>query len=123
MNKEIVMRNILNVVMQPCIASPWNKKCKEIKINGLSEDGAHIMVKTKPEDTSTEITLEGDFVEEILRELPEKYRKHLVTIEHNTWISYSYVPVFDSDMQAEWDKELNDYIDKKQAWCDEHGCD
>lgn len=123
MNKEIIKRNILNVVNQPCIASPWDKNCKEIKINGLSKDGTHIMVTTKPEDSSTEITLEGDFVEYILQELPEKYRKHLVTIEHDTWISYSYVPVFDSDTQAEWDKELNNYLDLKQAWCDEHGCE
>ena len=55
--------------------------------------------------------------------LPEKYREHLVTIEHDSWISYSYVPVFDSDTQAGWDKELKDYIDRKQAWCDEHGCE
>ena len=123
MNKEIIKRNILNVVKQPSIAHPWYKNCKDVRINGLSEDGTYIMVKTKPEDSSMKINLDGDFVEYLTQELPEKYREHLVTIEHDSWISYSYVPVFDSDTQAEWDKELKDYIDRKQAWCDEHGCE
>ena len=123
MNKEIIKRNILNVVKQPCIANPWDKKFKDVRINGLSEDGTYIMVKTKPEDSSTKIDLESDFVESLLQKLPEKYREHLVTIEHDSWISYSYVPVFDSDTQAQWDKELKDYIDKKQAWCDKNGCE
>jgi hypothetical protein len=64
-----------------------------------------------------------DFVEEILKRMPEKYRDHLVTLKHDNWISYSYEPVFDTDTQAMWDKEVSDYINRKQAWCDKYGCD
>jgi hypothetical protein len=132
MNKEILKRNIEQVIMQPGFANPWNKADKKIKENGLSEDGTHIMVKTKCDDSSSQIRLKWcnngvyediDFVEEILKRLPEKYRDHLITIKHDAWISYSYVPVFDTDTQAMWDKELSDFYDAKQAWCDKYGCD
>ena len=53
-----------------------------------------------------------DYVERILEHLPEKYRDHLVTLKHDNWISYSYVPVFDTDTQAMWDKELSDFYDQ-----------
>lgn len=129
MNKEILKRNIEQVINQPCFANPWNKADKKIKENGLSEDGTHIMVKVYTDDSSWQCNLvdrEGnpiDYVERILEHLPEKYRDHLVTIKHDAWISYSYVPVFDTDTQAEWDKAVSDYIKAKQAWCDKYGCD
>ena len=128
MNKEILKRNIEQVIMQPCNA----KYPERIVPNGLSEDGTHIMVKIRPDDSSSEIRIKWrnngvyediDFVEEILKRMPDKYRDHLVTIKHDTWISYSYVPVFDTDTQAMWDKELSDFYDAKQAWCDKYGCD
>jgi hypothetical protein len=128
MNKEILKRNIEQVIMQPC-----NEKYPERVVpNGLSEDGTYIMVKTRCDDSSSQIRLKWrnngvyediDFVEEILKRIPEKYRDHLVTIKHDTWISYSYVPVFDTDTQAIWDKELSDFYDAKQEWCDRFGCD
>ena len=129
MNKEILRKNIEQVIMQPCFANPWNKADKKIKENGLSENGTHIMVKIRPDDSSWQCNLvdrDGntiDYVERILEHLPEKYRNHLVTIRHDAWISYSYVPVFDTDTQAEWDKAVSDYIKAKQEWCDKHGCD
>ena len=122
MNKEILKRDIEQVIMQPCNA-------KRIKENGLSEDGTHIMVKVTTDDSSWQCNLvdrDGnpiDYVERILERLPEQFRDHLVTLKHDTWISYSYVPVFDTDMQAEWDKAVSDYIKAKQEWCDKHGCD
>lgn len=129
MNKEILKRNIEQVIMQPCLANPWNKADKKIKENGLSEDGTHIMVKVTCDDSSWQCNLvdrDGspiDYVERILEHLPEKYRDHLVTLKHDNWISYSYEPVFDTDTQAIWDKELSDFYDAKQAWCDKYGCD
>ena len=126
MNKEILKRNIEQVIMQPCLANPWNKADKKIKENGLSENGKYIMVKVATDDSSCQCNLvdrEGnsiDYVERILEHLPEKYRDHLVTIRHDAWISYSYVPVFDTDTQAIWDKELSDFYDAKQAWCDKY---
>jgi hypothetical protein len=128
MNKEILKRNIEQVIMQPC-NSDYPKR---IVPNGLSEDGTYIMVKTRCDDSSSQIRLKWcnngvyedvDFVEEILERMPEKYRDNLVTLKHDAWISYSYVPVFDTDTQAMWDKELNTFYEAKQAWCDKYGCD
>ena len=121
MNKEILRKNIEGAIMQPYP--------KSMSPNGLSENGKYIMIKVTTDDTSWKCALvDGDgnlvdYVEHILEQLPEKYRDHLVTIKHDDWNSYSYVPVFDTDTQAEWDKEFFDYITRKQAWCDKHGCD
>ena len=129
MNKEILRKNIEQVINQPCFANPWNKADKKIKENGLSEDGTHIMVKVYTDDSSWQCNLvdrQGnpiDYVERILEHLPEKYRDHLITLKHDAWISYSYVPVFDTDTQAMWDKEFSDFCAAKQAWCDRYGCD
>lgn len=123
MNIKIIEGNILRVINQPCKENPWNDMCTTLKSNGLSKDGKYIMLQTKPEDSSTRIEVDGDFVATILKELPEKYREHLVTIEHDTWIGYSYVPVFDSDTQSEWNKEHDEYISEKQKWCDKNGCE
>ena len=115
--------------MQPCIASPWDKHCKDVSLNGLSEDGKYIMVQISPDDSSWHcnvVDMDGnpiDYVECIIERLPEKYRDHLVTLRHDAWVSYSYVPVFDTDTQAEWDKAVSDYIKAKQEWCDKYGCD
>ena len=125
MNKEILRKNIEQVIMQPCNS----KYPTKIKPNGLSEDAKYIMVKVTTDDSSWQCNLvdrEGnpiDYVERILEHLPEKYKDHLVTLKHDTWISYSYVPVFDTDTQAEWDKAVSDYIKAKQEWCDKYGCD
>ena len=125
MNKKILKRNIEQVIMQPC----KDKNPTRIIPNGLSENGKHIMVKIRPDDSSWQCNVvdrDGnpiDYVERILEHLPEKYREHLVTLKHTNWISYSYEPVFDTDTQAIWDKELSDFYDAKQAWCDKYGCD
>ena len=125
MNKEILRKNIEQVIMQPCFAN----YPKMIKENGLSEDGTHIMVKVTCDDSSWQCNLvdrEGnpiDYVERILEHLPEKYRDHLVTLKHDNWVYYSYVPVFDTDTQAMWDKELDTFYKAKQAWCDKYGCE
>ena len=129
MDKEILRKNIEQVIMQPCFANPWNKADKKIKENGLSEDGKYIMVKVTTDDSSWQCNLvdrDGnpiDYVERILERLPEKYRDHLVTLKHDNWISYSYVPVFDTDTQAMWNKELDTFYKAKQEWCDKYGCD
>lgn len=124
MNKDILRKNIEQVIMQPCNS----KYPTEIKPNGLSEDGTHICVKCKPEDSSSTIWIKRndkdvDFVQEILERMPEKYREHLVTLKHDDWVYYSYVPVFDTDTQAMWDKELETFYKDKQAWCDRYGCE
>ena len=59
----------------------------------------------------------------MLNEYLNIYQRNTVTIKHDNWISYSYEPVFDTDTQAIWDKELSDFYDAKQAWCDRYGCD
>lgn len=128
MNKEILRKNIEEAIMQPCLANPWNKADKSIKPNGLSEDGKTINVKTDTDDTSALFFIyyngeKNDYVQDILDALPEKYRDHLVTIKHDDWISCSYIPVFDTDTQAIWDKAVSDYIKAKQKWCDKYGCD
>ena len=129
MNKEILRKNIEQVIMQPCIASPWDKHCKDVRQDGLSDDGKYIMVTISPDDSSWRCNLVDrdnkpiDYVERILEMLPEKYRDHLVTLRHDAWVSYSYVPVFDTAMQEVWDKAVSDYCDAKQAWCDKYGCD
>lgn len=125
MNKEILKHNIIEVINQPYNA----KYPTRIVTNGLSEDGTHIMVKVSRDDSSWQCDLvdrDGnaiDFVGRILEHLPKEYLDHLVTLKHDNWISYSYVPVFDTDTQAMWDKEVSDYIARKQAWCDKYGCD
>jgi hypothetical protein len=128
MNKEILRKNIEQVIMQPCNDKYLNRMVP----NGLSKSGTYIMVKTSCDDTSTQINLKMDnngeyedidFVEEILKRLPEKYRDHLVTIKHDNWITCSYVPVFDTDTQAIWDSELDTFYKKKQEWCDRYGCE
>jgi hypothetical protein len=125
MNKEILKRNIEQVIMQPCNAN-YPKRIKE---NGLSEDGTHIMVQTTPDDSSWQCNLvdrDGnpiEYVERILERLPEKYRDHLVTLKHDNWISYSYVPVFDTDTQTVWDDALETFCKAKQEWCDKYGCE
>lgn len=129
MNKEILKMNIEQVIMQPCIASPWLDGCKDFRPNGLSEDGKFIMVQIETTDSSWHCNIEGcdgnkiDYVERILERLPERYRDHLVTLRHDTWISYSYVPVFDTDTQKEWDESVKDYCDAKAEWCRKYGCD
>jgi hypothetical protein len=124
MNTDILKRNIEQVINQPCIASPWMKGCIKVNPNGLSEDGSYIMVKIRPDDSSWQCNLTGDYVERIVEMLPKKYRDHLVTLRHDEeWISYSYLPVFDTDTQAMWDEELVHFMDAKQAWCDKYGCD
>ena len=125
MNKEILKRNIEQVIMQPCNA----KYPERLVPNGLSEDTKYIMVKVTCDDSPWQCNLVDrngnsiDYVERILERLPEKYRDHLVTLKHDAWISYSYVPVFDTDTQAMWDKELDTFYKAKQAWCDKYGCD
>jgi hypothetical protein len=125
MNKEILRKNIEQVIMQPC-----NKKYPEMVVpNGLSEDAKYIMVKIRPDDSSWQCNLVDrdcnpiDYVERILERLPEKYRDHLVTLKHDDWVSYSYVPVFDTDTQAIWDNALETFCKKKQEWCNKYGCD
>ncbi len=125
MNKEILRKNIEEVIMQPCNAN-YPKRIKE---NGLSENGKYIMVKVNTDDSSWQCNLvdrDGnpiDYVERILEHLPEKYRDHLVTLKHDNWISYSYVPVFDTDTQTVWDGALATFCKAKQEWCDKYGCD
>ena len=87
------------------------------------------MVQVSPDDSSWHCNVVDrdnkpiDYVERILEMLPEKYRDHLVTLRHDSWVSYSYVPVFDTDTQEIWDKAVSDYIKAKQEWCDKYGCD
>ena len=120
MNKEILKRNIEQVIMQPCLS----QNGKGMTRNGLSKDGTYILVKCKPDDTSSTIYVkELDFVEEILERLPKKFRENLVTLQHQQGISYSYLPVFDTDTQTVWDSELDKFYDAKQDWCDYYGCD
>lgn len=125
MNKEILRKNIEQVIMQPC-NSDYPKR---IVPNGLSDDGTHIMVKTTTDDSSWKCSIvdrDGnpiDYVERILEHLPEKYRDHLVTLKHDNWISYSYVPVFDTDTQTVWDDALEIFYKEKQEWCDKYGCE
>ena len=125
MNKEILRKNIEQVIMQPCNA----KYPERIVPNGLSENGKYIMVNVSCDDTSWQCDLidrDGnpiDYVERILEHLPEKYRDHLVTIKHDWWISYSYEPVFDTDTQAIWNNERETFYRAKQEWCNKYGCD
>lgn len=123
MNIYILKKNIENVIMQPCLESPWNKNCKRIRNNGLSDDGKYIMVKVEPDDSSWMCYLTEDYVEKILGMIPEKYRDKLVTIQHDNWLSYSYIPVFDTDTQSEWNVAFENYCEAKAEWCRMHGCD
>ena len=70
----ILKKNIMDVIMQPC-NSDYPKR---IVPNGLSEDGTYIMVKTRCDDSSSQIRLKWcnngvyedvDFVEEILERI------------------------------------------------------
>lgn len=119
MNKEILKGNIWQVINQPCESD----YPKEIRPNGLSEDGKYIYVRIEPKDSYRMFTVAEDLTERILENMVQKYREHLVTLRHGDWVSYSYEPVFDTDMQAVWDAELRKYLDDKQAWCDKYGCD
>ena len=125
MNKDILARNIENVITQPSYTMYHLKTMP----NGVSEDGKYIMVQVTPDDSSWKCDLVDkddnaiDFVGNILDMLPEKYREHLVTLEHDGWLSYSYRPVFDTDTQKMWDDSTSSYIKLKQEWCEKYGCD
>ena len=125
MNKEILKRNIEQVINQPCMS----KYPTEIKPKGVSEDERYIMVQITPDDSSWQCNMfdrDGnpiDYVERILEQLPEMFRDHLVTLRHDNWVYYSYVPVFDTELQAIWDKKESDYIAAKAEWCAKYGCD
>ena len=119
MNKEILKRNIEQVINQPCVSDYPNR----IESNGLSEDGKYIYVRIEPKDSYRRFTVSDDLAERILGNMGQNYREHLVTLRHGDWVSYSYEPVFDTDTQAIWDAELRKYLDDKQAWCDKYGCD
>lgn len=131
MNKEILTRNIWQAIMQPCLGNPMNENDNTIAPNGLSITGEYIYVKVAPTDETTRVYIcwekqqrpKEEIAQEILNRLPEKYREHLVTIQHDKWIRCSFVPVFGTDTQAEWDKAVSDYIKAKQGWCDKYGCD
>lgn len=119
MNIEILKRNISDVIMQPCVANYPVR----IKSNGLSDDGTYIYVKVTPDDSCMRVNIGDGYVERIVESLPEKYRDKIVTLRHYDWVAYSYVPVFDTDTQEEWDNTYKNYIKAKQEWCDKYGCD
>lgn len=119
MNKEILKRNIEQVINQPCMA----KYPTRVESKGYDErnGGKAIFVQIEPKDSSRQFTFTDDLVDRILESLPQKYRDKLVTLRHDDWVYYSYFPVFDTDTQVMWDKEYRDYCDAKQAWCDKYG--
>lgn len=130
MNKEILRKNIEEVIMQPCLAHPMYPWDKSIRPDGWPSDKKYISLKTTPDDSYTRIYIfddDGkpmDFVDDILRMLPEKYKNKIATIKHDphgTW--NDYLPVFETDTQAKWNESLRKFYDAKQAWCDNYGCD
>lgn len=129
MDKEILKRNIEQVIMQPCVDNAQSRNGVVIMRHGVRDMDDVIIVKTEPNDSSAiiHLTWNGerlDYVQRILDSLPAKYREHLVTLRHDEkWLWYAYLPVFDTDTQAAWDAELENYLSAKQAWCDMHGCD
>ena len=120
MNKEIVKQNILQVIYQPCFASPQKGNCKNISADGLCENGKCFYVSLRPDDTLFMCWIKDsdgndiDFVQNIIDQLPPQYREHLVTLRHDNYSSYSYDPVFDSDTQAVWNEALDKFMSGKQ---------
>lgn len=123
MNKDILRRNIKQVITQPCLKNPMMPETSAVALHGMSKNADYILVKTTPDDTSLTVYLDKDYVQQILDSIPARYREHLVTIQHERWLSYSYVPVFDTDTQKQWDEELDKFLTAKQEWCDKYGCD
>lgn len=121
MNKEILKKNILQVIEQPCNANYPTR----VEPKGYDErNGAKIIfVKIEPDDSYRQFVLNDDFVDRLLESLPEKYRDKLVTLRHSDWVYYSYYPVFDTDTQAVWDEEYDKYLADKSEWCAKYGCE
>lgn len=121
MNKKILKRNIEQAINQPCIAHYPTR----VEPKGYDERNGvkYIYVQIVPDDSFRQCNLTDDYVDRILEWLPEKYREHLVTLRHSNWVSCSYNPVFDTDTQAMWDKEFDDYCRDKAEWCAKYGCD
>lgn len=121
MEKEILKRNIEQVINQPCNADYPTR----VEQKGYDErNGAIIIfVKIVPDDSCRQFVLTDDFVDRLLESLPEKYRDKLVTLRHYDWVFYSYLPVFDTDTQKMWDEEYDKYISDKSEWCRKYGCD
>ena len=121
MEKEILKRNITQVVEQPCMA----KYPTRVESKGYDErDGEKkVYVKIAPNDSCRQFVFNDTFVDRLIESLPEKYRDKLVTLRHYDWVYYSYLPVYDTDTQKMWDEEYDKYISDKQAWCDKYGCD
>jgi hypothetical protein len=124
MNKEILRHNIEEVIGRPCPPT----FSKGVKPNGTSYEDTCIYVRCKIDDAYSIVWVkrngkDEDFVQDILDRMPTEYSEHLVTIKHDDFLNYTYAPVFDTDTQEMWDKELHRYYKKKGEWCDNYGCD
>lgn len=117
MELEILKRNINDVIHQPCKA----KYPERIEEDGICKVRNYIFVQIYPDDTSWQCNLTEDFVERIIEMLPEKYKDKLVTLKHDNWVYYSYVPVFDTDTQKMWDEAKRNYIEAKMKDCERFG--
>jgi hypothetical protein len=88
------------------------------------DDGGYY-VKFKPEDCDGRFKTTEYAVERILREMPEKYLDGLTGFKKDTFYESgtSYLPVFTDNVQQEWDNELQSFLEEKQRWCDQYGCE
>lgn len=119
MDKEILENNIENVITQPYTDG------MVIHSDGISHNKGRdsIYLEIYPDDSAAIIWIEKNYVQQILDYIPEKYREHLVTIQHDGWLPCSYVPVFDTETQKVWDDAKRNYIETKSWFCYNLGSD
>ena len=85
--------------------------------------GEAFFVQVRPEDCLSRFYLyDDDCIIKVNQAMPDKYKGKMVGLKKDL-CNGRFTPVFDEETQQEWDKELNDYITRKAAWCEKHGCE
>jgi len=88
-----------------------------------STSGDTFFVQVRPEDCLSRFYLyDDDCINQVNQAMPDKYKDKMIGLRRD-FCEGRFIPVFDKETQKEWDKELDDYISRKAAWCEKHGCE
>lgn len=79
-----------------------------------------IYITTEPADWSTMFFADSSLAEELYNKVPEKYRNHLISIKNK---GNGYSIVLEEPYQTQFNEEQQKYFNRKQEWCNKHGCD
>lgn len=79
-----------------------------------------IYITTEPADWSTMFFVDSSLAEELYNKVPEKYRNHLINVKNK---GNGYSIVLEEPYQTQFNEEQQKYFNRKQEWCNKHGCD